>query len=1026
MPAKPPPLAKLSRPALHRAVPRERLYALLDGHRAERRAMCIVGPPGAGKTTLLASWLNARRIRGVWYQVDPGDADLSTFFYYLSQAAEPYRRRGQRGLPLLLPEYLGDVQGFARRFFREFYARLPAGAVVAFDNYQEVPPDATFHEVVAIAVEEAPPGIVLAVVSRRDPPACYARLLANENVGLVDWEALKLDREEVVALASRRPGLTSDRIERLHAATGGWAAGLVLALESGAQAVGSEDVTERTRDATFDYFAAEIYARVAPSIRRFLVATALLPDVPLSVARELTGEPAAQAILEDLYARHFFTHRKPGSEPTFWYHALFREFLLRQGQRQLSGQELGELRRRAARLIETQYPDAALELFAQAGAHADMERLIVRGAPALMAQGRQRLLVDRIRVVPTKQVATSPWLSCWLGIALTSADPIKARAHLEHAFDLADRCADAQCMVSSAAGVIQTYLLEYNAFRPLDEWAEKLLHAIGRVRFSSADAEVMAHAALVTAFGFRQPARAELSVSAQRVLELLPDVADINLRLSAAVSVLAWGSLAGPIEMAHRALPAAVALWRHVDVTPLNAAVAGHLIAWYHCYLGNRTECERALGVLEEIRNEHDLPAAAAYAATIGAWLDIYQGRVDCAMRWLDVLVQTADLRRPFDRAMLDGIKGWISMVRGETSIALEHNSRGVAIYDELGSLPHQILFRQHLIWNNIELGDFDAARRHIADSRRLIEGFGVNRFELDLLIAEANMALRDGELSVCRERLRAALGLSRAHGMDYGWNALHWWMSPLCAVALEAGIEREHVRHLIRRNRWRVPPTRPEQWPWRVKIFTFGCFQVLLDEQLLTFGHKTPRKPIALLKLIVATGGSDVPATGLMDALWPELDGDSAYHSFVLTLHRLRRLLGHPEAVLLNQSKVSLNADLVWVDACAFTHALSRMPRNAHLIEVLLNLYRGAFLPDSDDYAELIGARERFRRQFVDCLDRTARLDSGKGDARRACGWYQRALEVEPLAEELVQGLVRCWGRAEKDSETDPRLLRR
>ena len=67
-------LAKLTRPRLHKAVARERLFKLLDEAREHKPAICGVGPPGAGKTTLVASWLDARSINGIWYQVDPGDA----------------------------------------------------------------------------------------------------------------------------------------------------------------------------------------------------------------------------------------------------------------------------------------------------------------------------------------------------------------------------------------------------------------------------------------------------------------------------------------------------------------------------------------------------------------------------------------------------------------------------------------------------------------------------------------------------------------------------------------------------------------------------------------------------------------------------------------------------------------------------------------------------------------------------------------------------------------------------------------
>src|SRR5947207_7644415 len=63
-----PRLAKLTSPRLHRCYPRERLFGQIDASR-QSPLVWIFGPPGAGKTTLVASYVEARKIPMLWYQV---------------------------------------------------------------------------------------------------------------------------------------------------------------------------------------------------------------------------------------------------------------------------------------------------------------------------------------------------------------------------------------------------------------------------------------------------------------------------------------------------------------------------------------------------------------------------------------------------------------------------------------------------------------------------------------------------------------------------------------------------------------------------------------------------------------------------------------------------------------------------------------------------------------------------------------------------------------------------------------------
>jgi len=81
-------LAKIARPRLHDVLARTRLFGVLD-KAARRPVVWLCAQPGAGKTTLVASYLEARKRPGIWYQVDAADADPGAH----AQAIRHGRRR---------------------------------------------------------------------------------------------------------------------------------------------------------------------------------------------------------------------------------------------------------------------------------------------------------------------------------------------------------------------------------------------------------------------------------------------------------------------------------------------------------------------------------------------------------------------------------------------------------------------------------------------------------------------------------------------------------------------------------------------------------------------------------------------------------------------------------------------------------------------------------------------------------------------------------------------------------------------
>src|SRR5262249_41751718 len=141
--------------------------------------------------------------------------------------------------------------------------------------------------------------------------------------------------------------------------------------------------------------------------------------------------------------------------------------------------------------------------------------------------------------------------------------------------------------------------------------------------------------------------------------------------------------------------------------------------------------------------------------------------------------------------------------------------------------------------------------------------------------------------------------------GASRGYMNCHpWWvprvMSEVCARALAVGIEVNYVRQLIAKRRLEPPGTATDlrQWPWKIRVRVLGDFELETDERPVEPMTKAQKKPLELLKAIVAHGSAGAAQGRLADQLWPELEGDAARNALHTTLHRLRKLIGDEHAI--------------------------------------------------------------------------------------------------------------------------------
>jgi DNA-binding SARP family transcriptional activator len=293
-------------------------------------------------------------------------------------------------------------------------------------------------------------------------------------------------------------------------------------------------------------------------------------------------------------------------------------------------------------------------------------------------------------------------------------------------------------------------------------------------------------------------------------------------------------------------------------------------------------------------------------------------------------------------------------------------------------------------------------------------------------LLLRAQLALSDDNEAVCRESLKQAFCLGR--NQKYVFTPEHWvfMTGDLCVAALERGIEADYVAEVARKCNLvpNTPPLHLKNWPWPVKIHTLGRFGLMIDGKPLRFPKKAQRRPLEMLKLLIALGGREVEENQLSDFLWPDTDGDRAQQSFKTNLHRLRKLMVHPEALIRKGRKVTLNQDYCWVDIWHFERLVGETDRIVkeeaeksvskdviigHLQKVV-DLYKGPFLNSEGTSAWHTPTRERLRNKFVRSVLMLGHIYEQSGKMDKALDLYQKGIEIENLVERFYQRLMSCY----------------
>jgi LuxR family transcriptional regulator, maltose regulon positive regulatory protein len=297
--------ARLSVPApAEDAVDRPRLTTRLNDAVNRYPVTLVTGAGGTGKTYAVALWSRSvatdeEPLEVVWASLDRADGDPHRFWLTVVGALQRAVESGSvapLAVPSLPNQYFVDSLAAA-------LAAVSSHLVLVLDDVHELAGSRALESLEQLQ-RALPRRHRLVLISRHDPPLHLHRLrLAGELGELRAAELAFTTSEAVDLLHASGIDLPPPAMDQLMATTEGWAAGLRLAT------VAIEPASDRTavvsqfggrHSLVSAYLLEEVVAGLGAERARFLLRTCVVDRICAPLARSLSDEESAGAILESL------------------------------------------------------------------------------------------------------------------------------------------------------------------------------------------------------------------------------------------------------------------------------------------------------------------------------------------------------------------------------------------------------------------------------------------------------------------------------------------------------------------------------------------------------------------------------------------------------------------------------------------------------------------------------------------------------------------------------------------------------
>jgi LuxR family maltose regulon positive regulatory protein len=1014
-------------------VRRPRLVDFLHEH-IERKLILVSASAGYGKTSLLVDFAHDTELPVCWYAMDPSDADPRVFLEHLvASIRQRFPGFGEQTLRQMASygQPSPNINPLIGTLVNEIHQAVPQYFVLILDDYHTVDRSEAVNQMMDTLLHYLPENCHIILSSRTLPRLTLTVLVARQQTVGVGVADLRFTAQEIRTLLAQNHNirLSLEQAEDLARESEGWITGILLTTQSLWQGLFETMIRAKGAEGKlFDYLAAEVFSQQEPAIQRFLLDSAVMCEMNVSLCNELLGIQDARQMLQTIEQHNLFITCLEGQEVWYRYHHLFRGFLEERLRRE-EPQRFGQLHAKAGALTEKSHLwNEAIHHYHRAGAFAEAVRLTERLAGETYRCGRWSTLAQWIDGLPENMAAANPTLLLYRAkIHADTGDLERSIAMLDQAYRAFAGQQDELDMARTLTEKGVVHRFQGQCELAIEECQGALQLLAGRAPHIAA----LAYRVIGTSHG-SQGHFTESVEYLEKALTLYRKAHDVYNVASIYHDLGTTYLFTGELFQAQRYFQQALPHWQKMGNL---SALANTLnsIGVIHTYQGEYEQAALTLQQALDKARECNARRVEAYAlASLGDLqrdradyqqaLAAYEEALDTAREIgeVAVILYTLNALGETYRLMGEAVKAR-QLLAEALSAAQEHK----ACY-EIG-LHHFSLGALHL-----GKDQYESARERLEQAKALFAECGAKKDLARTCFKLADLFFRQRDYDMTTTYLQQVLDLIEPLGYHHflvidGQDALpllrhaataHPWPVSGQAVGQEFFARvYEEVSQTLLAARHPTAPGQPESAPppphLPLEIQALGPARVRWHGELVskTDWDSAVTKELFFYLLAHQQGRRKEQ---IIAELWGQTSPAKASGIFHSTAYRLRRALA-ADCLLYEDGLYHLNADLLaWYDVAQFERETS-LGGQAQDWEQKIEHYRRAVELYQGDYLEEFyndwpqAKREELLERYILTLLQLGRLSLEKGDLAQALTYGQAALERDNCREEAYRLLMLC-----------------